>query len=118
MTIVKQDVGYSAHASVGNKFIATQGDDLAALKKNIADAVGITFPGSRLDILYRFDLESFFDFYKVINVKALSQRIGMNQSLLSQYINGSRIPSQNQIKRILTGVHEIGKELVEAEFVV
>lgn len=35
-------------------------------------------------IKYEYDLESFFKYYKIINVKALSERIGMNQSLLSQ----------------------------------
>jgi hypothetical protein len=42
----------------------------------------------------------------------------MNQSLLAQYIAGKKTPSTNQTKRILTGVHEIGKELVEDEFLV
>ncbi len=33
------------------------------------------------EIQLKPDLQSFLDFYKVINVKALSERIGMNQSL-------------------------------------
>ncbi len=63
-----------------------------------------------------FDLESFFDFYKVINAKALSERIGMNQSLLAQYIKGIKKPSPAQTKRILHGVQQIGRELTEVRF--
>jgi len=63
-------------------------------------------------------VESFFEFYKVINAKALSKRIGMNQSLLSQYINGIKKPSPTQIKRILNGVQQIGKELAEVRFLI
>ena len=68
------------------------------------------------DLRFNFDLESFFDFYKVINAKALSERIGMNQSLLAQYIKGIKKPSPAQTKRILAGVQQIGKELTEVSF--
>ena len=69
------------------------------------------------DIIFEYDLESFFDFYKIINAKALSQRIGMNQSLLAQYIKGIKKPSPAQTKRILNGVHQIGRELGEVRFI-
>jgi hypothetical protein len=119
MTITKEDAGYSAHASVGDTFIATKGDNFEELKKNVLDAVRVSFPkGVSFDIKFTYDLESFFNFYKVINAKALSQRIGMNQSLLAQYIKGIKTPSPVQTKRILTGVQEIGKELAEARFVI
>ena len=36
------------------------------------------------EVQFEYDLESFFDFYKIINAKALSERIGMSQSLLAQ----------------------------------
>jgi transcriptional regulator with XRE-family HTH domain len=62
------------------------------------------------------DLPQFFSFYKVLNAKALSERIGMNQSLLAQYINGNKVPSLQQTKRILDGVREVGKELAEINF--
>ena len=59
---------------------------------------------------------SFFEFYKVINAKALSKRIGMNQSLLAQYIKGNKKPSPAQKKRILKGVQKVGRELAEVSF--
>ncbi len=46
----------------------------------------------------------FFDFYKVINAKALSACMGMNQRLPAQYINGIKKPSATQTKRVLEGV--------------
>jgi DNA-binding transcriptional regulator YdaS (Cro superfamily) len=52
----------------------------------------------------------------VINAKALSERIGMNQSLLAQYINGVKRPSAVQTRRILKGVQQVGKELIEMQF--
>ena len=69
------------------------------------------------NIKVSLDLPQFFDFYKVINAKALSERIGMNQSLLAQYIKGIKKPSTAQIQRILQGVQQVGKELAEIRFV-
>ena len=121
MQISKEETGYSAFTLVKNYFINTEGDSFEELKKNILEAVNLTFEDSGFvyesnDIKYEFELASFFDFYKVINAKALSQRIGMNQSLLAQYIKGIKKPSTVQTKRILNGVQQIGKELADIRF--
>jgi hypothetical protein len=121
MTVVKEDTGYSAYTKVGQHFIGTQGDNFDDLKAMILDVVNLTFKDNGLvytidEIEFKYDLESFFDFYKVINAKALSERIGMNQSLLAQYIKGNKKPSISQTKRILQGVQQIGRELSEVSF--
>ena len=121
MGVIKEDNGYSAHVKVQNICINTQGDDLEDLKINILDAVNLAFEDKNLryefeEISLKPDLRSFFEFYKVINAKALSERIGMNQSLLSQYIKGGKKPSPTQVDRILKGVQQIGKELTEVRF--
>lgn len=121
MTITKEDIGYSANAMVNNISINTQGDTFEELKEMITEAVNLSFEDKGFvytlnEIELTYDLESFFDFYKVINAKALSERIGMNQSLLAQYIKGIKKPSIIQTKRILQGVQQIGKELTEVRF--
>ena len=121
LTITKEDTGYSAATKIDNYFIATEAEAFEELKTNALEAVNLAFEEQGIvysidEILFEFDLASFFDFYKVINVKALSERIGMNQSLLAQYIKGIKRPSATQTKRILNGVQQIGKELSEARF--
>ncbi len=121
MTITKEDTGYSANALVGGKFIATEAETFEKLKQNILEAVNLTFDEKGIgysieEIQFEYDLGSFFDFYKVVNAKALSERIGINQSLLAQYIKGIKKPSANQTKRILQGVQQIGRELSEVRF--
>jgi len=121
ITVVKEDVGYSASTMAEGNFIATEGNTFDELKSNILEAVNLAYEekGYSYDIdeiKFTYDLESFFDFYKVINAKALSQRIGMNQSLLAQYIKGNKKPSITQTKRILQGVQQIGRELSEVTF--
>jgi transcriptional regulator with XRE-family HTH domain len=117
-TIIKEDTGFSAHAKVVRDFIGTQAETIVDLRANFLKAARLAVGRKQtFDIKYSFDLESFFTFYKVINAKALSERIGMNQSLLAQYIKGRRKPSEAQRMRILSGVQEIGRELAEIELV-
>ena len=121
ITITKEDTGYSASTVVDDNFIATEAETFEELKTNILEAVNLAFEEKGFvysidEIQFEYDLESFFDFYKVINAKALSERIGMNQSLLAQYIKGIKKPSAAQTKRILQGVQQIGRELSDARF--
>lgn len=121
MNVIKEDSGYSAYVEIGDDFIGTQGETFQELKDNILEAVNLAFESKGIiytmdEIKFQFDLESFFAFYKVINAKALSQRIGMNKSLLSQYIKGIKKPSAMQTKRILQGVQQIVRELSEVSF--
>jgi hypothetical protein len=121
LIIKKEEVGYSATAIIGNDFIGTQGDNYDDLKINILEAINLAsqekgFVYSFEEFSISLDLQSFFDFYKVINAKALSARIGMNQSLLAQYISGKKKPSEAQKNRILSGVQQIGRELAEIRF--
>lgn len=120
-TITKEKEGYSAHCEDGDTHIFSDGENFDELKENILEATNLAFEEDGhnytiSDIQFRFELESFFEFYRVINAKALAERIGMNQSLLSQYIKGKKKPSENQLKRILEGVRQVGKELTETSF--
>lgn len=120
VTILKENVGYSATIVSKNKFIASEGDTFDLLLTNLVEATNLTFEEYGFtyqvnELKFTYDLESFFEFYSVINAKALSERIGMNQSLLAQYIKGIKKPSTAQIRRILSGVQQIGKELAEVQ---
>ena len=121
MIVEKTRTGYSAYATKGMTF--TVGKDLAELKKNILEVVNLSLEESGKsitmdDIKVTLDLPQFFSFYKVINAKALSERIGMNQSLLAQYIKGNKKPSAAQKKRIFKGIKQVGRELADLRFIV
>ncbi len=122
LTIIKEDSGYSAIGQWENRGLATSGDNWEHLQKMIGEMVNLVFEDLGYtytldEIKMKYDLESFFDFYKIINAKALSERIGMNQSLLAQYIKGIKKPSTMQTQRILNGVQQIGRELAEVRFI-
>jgi len=68
------------------------------------------------DLKFEIDFQQFFQYYRVINAKFLAKKIGMNPTLLSQYVQGRKKPSENQTEKILSGIHQIGKELMEIQF--
>ena len=119
MIVEKTKTGFSAYAE--NYPVYTVGKSLDQLRGQIIDALNFYFhnpqkPIEEKDLKIKLDLPQFFEFYKVINAKALSERIGMNQSLLAQYIKGHKKPSVNQTKRILRGIQQIGNELATVRF--
>jgi transcriptional regulator with XRE-family HTH domain len=121
--VEKTSTGYSAYREEKNGMILTTGSNLEELRKNILEAYNLhQEERGKNHIEYRlvslqFDLSSFFEFYPEINTSALGARIGMHKSLLSEYINGKRKPSDKQIHKILLGVKELGKELTQLEIV-
>lgn len=120
MIVEKTNTGFSAYAL--KHPVYTVGNTLEDLKTNMLEAANLYFEKDGKDIKQEdlkitLDLPQFFEFYKVINAKALSERIGINQSLLAQYIKGNKKPSPKQTKRILTGVQQVGKELAAIQFI-
>ncbi len=107
MIVERTKTGYSAYAE---KYpLYTVGNSLIELKENMLEALNLHFEAegkvfNEADLKITLDLPQFFEFYKIINAKALSERIGMNQSLLAQYIKGIKKPSANQTLKILRGV--------------
>jgi predicted RNase H-like HicB family nuclease len=102
--------------------VYTTGKSITELKANIVEAINLyneemNFPEvNESQVNITLDLPQFFEYYKVINAKALSSRVGMNQSLLAQYVGGQKKPSQKQTEKIISGIRELGKELIELQF--
>ena len=119
--VEKTSTGYSAISE--EHPVCTTGANIAEIRSNMVEAMNLFYDYtgkgkiiSESDLSLKFDLSSFFEYYKVINAKALSYRLGMNQSLLSQYIKGKKKPSKAQTQRILKGVQQLGRELSEISF--
>ena len=119
--VERTQTGFSAFAEDENLPVFTTGKDFEELKTNILEALNLYLEhagkkaATAENIITKLDLPSFFEFYSIINAKALSKRINMNESLLSQYVNGKKEPSEKQIQKILTGIKDLGKELMQLE---
>jgi predicted RNase H-like HicB family nuclease len=114
--VEKTKTGFSAFAIDYPVF--TTGKTISELSKNLVEGLNLYFEddGFKVEeknIDLEIDLKQFFQFYRVINAKFLADRIGMNPTLLSQYVQGRKKPSAIQTGKILNGIREIGKELSE-----
>lgn len=112
--VEKTKTGFSAFAIDYPVF--TTGKTISELTKNLKEALNLYFEDDGIhieekNIYLEIDLRQFFQFYRVINAKFLANRIGMNPTLLSQYVQGRKKPSVFQTEKILAGIREIGKEL-------
>jgi len=59
-------------------------------------------------------LQRFFLTHKEINVAEFARRMGMNPTLLRNYINGFKKPSKEREQEILDHIHKLGEELAAA----
>jgi predicted RNase H-like HicB family nuclease len=114
--VEKTRTGFSAFAQ--DHEVYTTGKTFAELKENILEALNFYFEDAGIkispkQIALEIDLKQFFQYYRVINAKFLAERIGMNPTLLSQYVQGRKKPSAQQTEKIIEGLNEIGKELSE-----
>jgi len=106
--------GFSAYAK--DLPVFTTGSSMNELFHNIREAFILYYDDEDFDDLrinYEINFRQFFKYYKVLNSNALAGRIGLNPTLLSQYISGHKKPSASQSRRILYGINKIGRELAE-----
>ena len=72
----------------------------------------LPFAKDGYELEFSYTTEALLQAYKdKLPFSALSKITGINQSLISHYANGIKKPRKKQSDRILTGFHEIGKEL-------
>jgi hypothetical protein len=119
--VEKTGTGFSAYA---DKYPAyTTGRTLTELTSNMVESLNLYFEEdgkgkvmTAKDLDFQLDLGNLFEVFP-INVKAFANRLGMNYSLLIQYVKGIKKPSAKQTGKILEEMQEIGKELTEISLV-
>ena len=78
--------------------------------------VDVSFESFTYDDSEPTPLQRFFLTHKEINVAEFAKSMGINATLLRNYINGFKKPSATREQEILAHIHKIGRALVEATF--
>jgi predicted RNase H-like HicB family nuclease len=118
--VEKTKTGFSAYTN--DYPIFTTGKTIADLIDNVYEAANLYFEDTNTklsleNLKFEIDFKQFFQYYRVINSKFLADKIGMNPTLLSQYVQGHKKPSETQTEKILMGIHKIGQELSEINLI-
>lgn len=67
-----------------------------------------------LEIEYRFDVGSLFSYYDFVNIAGVAREIGLNSSVIRQYVIGTRKPSAERKKQIITGLKSLADKMQQA----
>jgi len=118
--VEKTRTGFSAYAE--DYAVYSTGKSISELMENALEACNLFFEEQGIllameNLKFEIDFKQFFQYYRVINAKFLADKIGMNPTLLSQYVQGHKKPSEAQTEKILGGIQQIGKELSEINLI-
>lgn len=74
--------------------------------------------GTPYDVIfeYRYDLQSFFEYFSFLNITDIARRAGINPSLMRQYARGIKNAGEKTYARLSACMESITKELQTASF--
>ena len=65
-----------------------------------------------LTFTYKYDISAAFNAFDFLNASKFAERVGISPSLMRHYKGGNTYISAAQAKRIESGLHQIGRELL------
>ena len=118
---------YSSYSedSIGNSFFGGFGESVNEVKEDFVSSVkealeeqsreGNPVPSFEdIEIEYRYDIPSFFNFFDFINVSKFADFAGINESKMRAYKSGSAYPGEKTTGKIMRAIKAIGSELMMA----
>ena len=71
----------------------------------------------KFEFEYEYDVPSFLSYYSnILSLAGFHRLTGINQSQLSQYVNGYRKPGPKTAKKIETSLHRFAEEMSQVHF--
>lgn len=65
-----------------------------------------------IEFIYKYDIESLFKYFGMLDATNFARKIGLNPSLLRQYKTGITLAGPKQKEKIEKGLHALGRELL------
>ena len=127
--IIEKDAGHFWGRVEGKGFMPTgQGATIAQLIENVKDSIRdyqkhegrkdkiwARINVDKLTFDLRYDLAAFFEAFDFLNLTVIAKKANMNRSLLNQYVKGLKPASAAQTRKIETVIHNLAKEMMDAE---
>ena len=122
--IEKDENGFSAFIDGVDSTIIGEGISVAEAKADLDNSYkevlasylenGESIPEElqELSFDYKYDISALFNAFDFINVSKFAQRRGVSPSLMRHYKGGDTYISDNQAKRIESGLHQLARELL------
>jgi hypothetical protein len=103
----------------GEDLLTTSGSNFEELRRNFCEQLEGFYQvdASKLKFEFGYDIGAFFERYSELNVSAIAEKAGINASLMRQYKNRMKFPSQAQVQKIEDAIHLIGQALANVSLV-
>ena len=82
--------------------------------KEIDEDIHISSFYEEVEVKKENEVAELFAMFPQLNISEVARSIGINKSLLSQYIYGVKTPSEKRLKEIKTALHTLGMNLIAA----
>lgn len=108
-------IGRDVPGGYGESVEAAKQDFLASIKESIENANKDGFDNvpvfEAVNVEFKFDIPSFFNYFDFINVSKFASYAGVNESKMRAYKSGSAFPGEKTTRKILKAVQTIGREM-------
>jgi predicted RNase H-like HicB family nuclease len=74
----------------------------------------VTVKPEDIEVEFRYDIPSFFNYFDFINVTQFAKKAGINESKMRAYKSGVASASEKTINKILTAIKAMGAEMCAA----
>ena len=108
---------------IGRYFFGGYGESVKAAKEDFIESVHESLAGAvkegaecpdKIDISFRYDMPSFFNYFDFINVSRFAEFAGINESRMRAYKSGIAYPGEKTTRKIMKAIETIGKEISAA----
>ena len=108
---------------VGRYYFGGYGEDVKSAKEDFLTSVRESLDGAAkegaqipagIDISFRFDLPSFFNYFDYLNVSKFAEYAGINESRMRAYKSGIAFPGEKTTRKIMKAIEQIRQDLLSA----
>ena len=127
--VERTDNGYysiACDSQIGSFCLGGFGDSVDEAKEDFMSVVSeaqheyilehgeLTEELKEIDVEYRYDLQSFFNYFDWINISKFAKFAGINESKMRQYKIGAAFAGEKTKEKILSAIHRMSAELAAA----
>ncbi len=109
----------------GNSFFGGFGDSVDKAKEDFITSIKEALEEAKaeghdvvsfeeINIEYRYDIPSFFNFFDFINVSKFAKYAGVNESKMRAYKSGIAYPGEKTTSKIFQAIKRLGRDFIAA----
>ncbi len=100
---------------IGNHYFGGFGESVTEAKQDFFESIEEVKAenncSEEIEVIYHYDLPSFFNNFDCLNISKFAKYAGLNESKMRLYKSGGAYPNEKTLRKILEATRKIGAEL-------